>query len=415
MSFETETPRQYAERMANIFGKRRPNGVRLRGSKGGTHFHEYEIRLIDNFQRCKSHYKKLLVEDEPKVREHLARQERVIYRLAHSFDIDSAPDWKENGGYHDFIPWPDQAESYYTEGLADRIFVTEYHELPYLLDFQYYNHVIAEKFSKVKYLQMLRFNVRHSLAEMVVKVENRNLEFLDDWIYRHVSGLSLDGQKEFHWYPEAFEWREKIGSPPSEDSVAEVLREERPNGGVNETSQLKKRKDFKPTVKESILKYSCTFEQLSAYFNVLKAQNPAKAAQMLNDEAVDWIVGYYFRTEGRCTEDNMPEFELNLSREELKYFIYRYTEDISPLKRGTDASSKDEVCKILTQCFPYMFDMKPEVLATRLKRDTDGFRNTATQIIDEAIKKHKAQTDHSAPSKSGRKRVKKSANDSGRS
>jgi len=401
MSQENETPKQWAERIAKVFGKRKPAGVRLRGTKSSTFHHEHEIRLVDNFISCRALYTRLGVIYEPKAREHLESQERVIYGLAHSFDIDIEPHLKEkSSSNYDFIPWPDQAESYYTEGLADRIMVTDWHEIRYLLDFQYINHVKGEGFNEVRFLQSLKFLVRHFLRYRVAVVEERRLEFLDEWIYRHVSNLDDDGTKEFFWFKDAFEWKAKSepatdGSEPKNtgpdcESSSRITHE----GGAQPA----------PSMRRSILQYSCMKEELVEYFNVLKEVNPAKGEVMVNTEAVDWMLGYYFETTGRCTLENMPEFVLNMSKQELMYFIYRFTEDISPRKSGTDVSPKGEVCKILTQCFQDLFDVDADVLGTRLKRETKDLANKATNIIDEAIDKHKARIKLATASKSGRKK-----------
>lgn len=112
---------------------------------------------------------------------------------------------------------------------------------------------------------------------------------------------------------------------------------------------------------------------------------------MLNTEAVEWMVGYYFTTQGRFTEDNIPEFVVNMSKQELMYFIYQFSESISPKKRGAEASPKNEICKILTQCFEDMFGNNADTLSTRLKRETRDYSSTGTAIIDEAVKKFRDQ------------------------
>lgn len=380
MNQDKETPKQWAERVAKVFGNKQPSGIELRGGESGIHYNFDEVRLVDNYRRCKIEYKKLGLQDDHQAREHLEGQERLLYRFALGFNIDLETELSTPFGKHDFIPWPEYAESYYALGLADRIFVTEWHDIPYLLDFQYFNHVKAQKFDEVRFTQLLKNEVRHYVAQRG-QVAERKLDYLNGWLYRHVSNLDADGKKRFFWYAEAFEWKGEStdARKASEQVTSESVGENSTNEAVRPV----------PILRRSILQYSCTKEELVEYFNVLKMAHPYKGEPMVNTEAVDWLLGYYFETSGRQTIENRPVFTVSMSKQELIFFIYRFTEEISPRMKGVKISPKSEVVRILTENFIEMFPNKPNSYITKLKQKAEESSNTATEMIDAAIERIK--------------------------
>jgi hypothetical protein len=366
MKRKNETPKQWAERIAKVFGKKQPRGIELRGSGKGISYNFDEIRLVDNYRRCKIEYEKLRLKDEPKTREHLESQQRVIYSFAYGFGIDIEPDMSTPLGRYDFIPWPEYAESYYTSGLADKIFVTEWHDLPYLLDFQFFNHVRAQKFDEVRFLQLLKHEVRHYLAQRGQVVE-RKLDYLNDWLYRHVSNLDADGEKKFFWYSDVFEWKENVSE--SEQGQREFVDEDflgHPQsiteGVANNQSPLAPELDTKQSNIEGLrnpapFRFSGRKEDLIAYFDLLKQKNPSNDRPILNPDGVDWIVGYYFGDTGYHHNNNKPLFDANFFPNEMKFFIHQLYEKFFDKKVYGSKSGVPlfRLVEIMTKCFPDIF------------------------------------------------------------
>jgi hypothetical protein len=385
MRIENESPKQYVDRIVRIFGRREPVGVRLRGDGKGISFHEYEIRLIDNLVQCRSLYRNLGIQDEAKARKHLEGQERIIYRLAYDFDIDIEPQLKSGRGNYEFIPWPDRAETFYAMGLADKLMFTDMNEVPYLLDFQYFNHVKVEKFNEVRYLQTLKFYVRHFLVSEVAVFDERKLAFLDEWIYRHVSQLNDDRKTEFFWYPEAFRWKRTdsdglvVEMAAGSMGLAQDGSQQLTNANVATEEELPS--DLPDTDEPVKFQTLCSDDELMRYFDLLRQKNPKNNRPYLNDDAIDWLIGYFFGDRQKHSLKSRPEFEINMTNREIMFFVYHYSTVISPGGKSDESAPLGSTVKILTIGFKSKFSGKAEGYAKTISGKVRGLDTDLTRLL----------------------------------
>jgi hypothetical protein len=384
-----QTPKEWADRILQNFGRRKPRGIELRGDGKSIHFNLHEVALVRIFNASRSYYR----EKEMTPDTNLVSQERTLHILGGSFDLDMQHELSSSLSNFDFIPRPELAESYYSVGLADLIFITDLDELPYLLDFQFYNHVTAEKFDQVRFLQILHFYVVHLLKTRYSVVPTKQLRLFQKWIYSKVSSLDACDTKKFYWYQDGYEWKELDESQPKSETnlnpMQELVANTDTSGGILSTDNI----EIEPVVLKpkgvnvlAILKYSCTKRQLEGYFGLLKQDNPTKGEPMLNSDAVDWMIGYYFEVNGACTLSNKPDFKVNINKLELMHFIYRFSEDISRKGNGNETSPKTDFSRILTECFEDIFGKNHESLATRLKGETAKRKTAVMKMIDSYVK-----------------------------
>ncbi len=358
--------KECVERLGRVFGRFTPNSVTLRGDGTGLYRHAYEVLLVYIHQMTVKYYESNPRNNYYLNQKHLAEQERTIWLLAYEFELEIERVLKRSSSY-DFVVRPIKGSGTYEIGLADLIFITDDIEIPYVLDFQIYNHVTVEKSDKVHFIQLLHFYVIHYLNTRFPFVPKEKILILDRWIVQQIEKFDAEEMKRFYWYELEYRFVDESGFAENHQM--------RPEGDSTDTNQASQT-SYKPK-----MKFRCSKDALLQYFDLLKQVNPKNDLPFLDEESVDWIVGYYFGS-NEFTLINKPEIEPNIPRDELLFFIYQYSTIVSPSGKTDGSTPIKELVTILTDCFPKIFRGKPKGYADRIAKVVSELDSSLMDVLN---------------------------------
>lgn len=326
--------KEWLDRVTRVFGKQRPSSVTLRGDEQSYHFQRYEICLARIYGLTRKHYKRNSAGSYYLNEKHLAEQEKTIWLLAYRFDVELD---KVLDGNYDFIPRPGEGASYYEVGLADMIFVTESSELTYLLDFQFYNNVVAEKTDKVRYIQILHFYVRHYLKSKYPVVPKEKLMILNHWILEKVGKFDEEESKAFYWYELEYKFVEpEVENEHSDETIPQP----------NKTKKL----EFPELNGKPKVKCLCSDLDTIEYFQRLTTIPVGSKKPLLSQDIVEWIVAKYFSVDSGSRR--RPRIKTNLTKEELTMFMHFFAFDYRGHVNGNKNAQLKQLIVLLNEVFP---------------------------------------------------------------
>lgn len=203
--------KEWAEKMGRLFGKTPPYGATLRGDGESIHFNTSEIALVRIHLRTKEFYHNERIGSYHKRQKHLAEQEKKLYIYSYRFDVDADKLLNDISPHYDFILRPMPDGGHYDVGLPDLLFVSEIEEIPFLLDFQFYNNIVVEERDKVNFLQLIHTMVKHHFLTRYPVVFTEKLNTVICWLYKRVDEFNDDEKKKFFWYEKEYRFVNQEG------------------------------------------------------------------------------------------------------------------------------------------------------------------------------------------------------------
>lgn len=407
----------------------------LRGDGSNISWNFSEVLLIDNHKRTKRKYEELGLSDNEMAVKHLESQLLTIHLLCigQEIEIENRSGSLKVG--YEFIPMlSNSLNFYYCVGLADRIFVLEFDDVRYLLEHQYYNNVDCKRISRVNFLQLLKNEVKLSIMNRCVGIESNKIEYIENWVYSQVAHLSGKERKEFLAFPMEFgydndgrtedgselEYDDKIesinkdinsndkshcnslnvneSSIEEQESTVKIIENQNDlvsgesfheydeskvghRENENEGDKENMTKSFFNSNEPKQFKTLLSMEQLTAYFDLLNKKHPINERPLLNKEAIDWMVGYYFGNREKYSLNNKPIFQVNLSRLEIMKFLYEYSTRLSPGGKSDQSTPLRQIVTILPDCFSEICSGTAQSYADSISRVVNGFESEITKLF----------------------------------
>ncbi len=365
---------EWIERLGRVFGRFRNKSIVLRGDGTRIHRNQYEVALAHIHLMTKKLYRENKIGTYYTQQKHLVDQERTLWLLAQDFQV-SRDKVLGPGHYYDFIARPVEGTGSYDLGLADLLFISTPGEIPLILDFQYYNNVIIENYSSVRFIQGLNFYVKFYLKTRFPIPQNDKIERVEKWLYEKVRKFDKEEQRQFHWYELEYKEPDVIASNTYEKPPEAVKASATTVTTVGTAETIY---DIHPKKRWN---YLCSESALLKYFDLLKQPNPNNGEPLLDENSIDWIVGYYFGSE-EYTLENKPEIIPNLSRKDLQFFIFQFSLRVSPKHNTSGGVKQIETVQILCDCFPEMFSGKPKGVSDHIASVSAKHDSNVKKLLD---------------------------------
>ena len=337
--------KEWVERLTRVFGRRKPPGVKLRGDDTGMYSHAYEVRLVRIYQQTDRYYQKNPRKTHYLNMKHLSEQERTIWLMAHQFEleIDSVL-----AGDRDFVLRPLEGTSNYEIGLADLIFITDVSEVPYLLDFQFYNNVMVEEWDKVRFVQTLHYYVKHYLETRPPFKPTEKLQLLDQWVAGQVQRFDENEIEKFYWYEVEYKYvnREKEKEKNHSMESNETIQQD----GVTTSADDGIKKKFPVLKGKPRIKCDYSSIQIDDFFQRLATVPPDSKKPLLSKKAIEWMVTKYFSADTRQLKK--PSVKTDLTKEELTLFVHFFAFGYTRDKQSYKNAPFNQLIVMLNQVFP---------------------------------------------------------------
>lgn len=350
----------WIESVSRIFPPKPPKSITIRGDGTGIHYSHYEIAFARIHLLTKKFYRNTRIGSYYRQQEHLANQERTLFMLCYDMGIDHADVINRSSVYIDFVARPMTQSGYFELGLADLLYISANEEIPMILDFHYYNHVIAEKVSPITYLEILRTYVTHFLDSRFPTVDQEKISQVYEYVYNKLDRESEDVKKEFYWYSKEYGTDESNTSTFEENQITQSDKNDKSVPATSEKETRKAVKESNVTGSSPLSRLElpfnthCTSDLLYDYFHLLSA--PKKfGAHYLETSAVDFILSRYFTPTNSPVEPKSLDADSNLTKDELLFFLVQYYDQLTPGSGSSNSVSLVQLLQIAMECFPKMF------------------------------------------------------------
>lgn len=324
--------------MANMSGGSLPRGVTLRGDGTRISLHPFEVALVQIHRRTKQFYDQNIHPYYQRTK-HLYSQQRTLDYYCASFKVAPYKLFQPMAMF-DFIARPFPQVAAFEDGLADLIFISEKDRIPFILEFHHFNYVEVENGDPVYFLKIIENYLTIFLKNRPGDTSDK-LSIIYNWVLDKASRLSPDKRFDY-WKYHQYE----------------------PGRITNPTGRLA---------------VNCSFELARMYFDILKLDNPRNGKPFLNNEAVDWIISKYLRPSYAKVEQR-PDFELNITQGEIKYFVFQFHQFISNTQGK--ATTLTDLFKMCNDVFPKLFPKNPRNYTSNVHKALDNVKLTVREVLD---------------------------------